>query len=100
MRSSLGESAPLAWGAAGSVYRFHSDLRPHNLKVIGSNPIPATTFVITYSPSGLTAGTDPFLLGDSGPDEKWFATRVIRGRERRGRPAYHGFESLPLRQSN
>jgi hypothetical protein len=23
----------------------------HNLKVIGSNPIPATTFVITHSPS-------------------------------------------------
>src|SRR5712671_2942726 len=28
----------------------------HNLKVTGSNPVPATTFVITRSPPGLTAG--------------------------------------------
>jgi hypothetical protein len=30
---------------------YSADLLPHNLKVIGSNPIPATTFVITHSPS-------------------------------------------------
>jgi hypothetical protein len=30
---------------------YRADLLPHNLKVIGSNPIPATTFVITHSPS-------------------------------------------------
>jgi hypothetical protein len=34
----------------GAFLDFHSDLRPHNLKVIGSNPIPATTFIITHLP--------------------------------------------------
>src|SRR6266508_5028220 len=30
---------------------YSNGRRAHNLKVIGSNPIPATTFVITHSPS-------------------------------------------------
>src|SRR5258707_2207527 len=38
----------------------------HNLKVIGSNPIPATTFVITHSPSRSNRRDGSCISGERG----------------------------------
>ena len=63
----------------------------HNLKVIGSNPIPATTFVITHSPSrsnrwdgfsflGIIRGdgTGPAACGITNTDGRLFPTEHPR----------------------
>jgi hypothetical protein len=42
----------------------------HNLKVIGSNPIPATTFVITHSPSRSNRRDGLAFLGNAGVTEQ------------------------------
>ena len=42
----------------------------HNLKVIGSNPIPATTFVITHSPSRSDSRDGLAFLGNAGVTEQ------------------------------
>jgi hypothetical protein len=56
--------------------------KAHNLKVTGSNPVPATTFVITRSPSqfnrrdGLSFSGNSGGRGDSAGPDKFCAYQV------------------------
>ena len=67
-------------GRPANDHRAYEDPLTHNLKVTGSNPIPATTFVISSSASRSNR-RDGCFLGKSDPADKSSATALILGRK-------------------